>query len=171
MTKGGASLLADCSEFSTQHVPVSQEREALTGSHNGSVSGDLSQVLPKSRLTVGIMVFSSSCTMLYANQIAFELLKVLNRWENGHATYGVLPVSVADLFDQMRVSIASRMMNLGCERLEARRVLVGPDPAVLLQAFGLLDRLGMRESRVVITMQGVIHPVADPCGDAISISI
>ena len=46
------------------------------------------------------MVFSSTCKALYANQKAYELLKMLNRWENGHATDGTLPSAVADPYDQ-----------------------------------------------------------------------
>lgn len=158
MTQGRALLFADCAELNTQPVQGTQEGECLPLSCHGSESGGLSLVLPKRGASVGIMVFSSSCKTLYANQTAFEFLQRLNRRENGHATHGVLPVAVADLFDQMQLLLASRTMNGECERLEARRVLVGQGEAVLLQAFGLRDRLGLQGSRVVITMQDITHP-------------
>ncbi|MGA6829319.1 hypothetical protein ACO9S2_17145 [Nitrospira sp. NS4] len=166
MTQGLASLLMDCPEYGTQEAQMSQEKEALTGPQNGSDSVVLSRVLPKPRRRVGIMVFSSSCKMLYANQTAFEFLKLLNWREHGHATDGALPGSVADLFDRMRLALACWTGNVERQRLEARQLLVDQDEAVLLQAFGLRDQIGGGGSRVVIRMEAVIRPVGDQSSDA-----
>jgi len=170
MTQGLASLLVDCPEFGTQEAQMSQEKEALTGPQNGSDSVVLSQVLPKPRGLVGIMVFSSSCKMLYANQTAYEFLKLLNWWENGHTTDGALPGAVAGLFDLMQLALASPMRNGEHEWLEVRRVLVGQDDPVLLQAFGLRDQPGGGGSRVVIRMRAMIRPCGDTLSDLIPAS-
>lgn len=172
MTQGAAAVVVDCPKASTQQVPLSQEREVLSVPHAGSDSGEPGQVLTDERTTVGIMVFSASCTMLYANQAAFHFLTLLNYRETGHATPGALPASIADLFDQVRLAISSRMIMSGaCNLFEARRVLMGQDQAVFLQAFGLPGRLETQGLRVVVTMEGVIPSTADSSGDAIPISI
>jgi hypothetical protein len=170
MTRGLASSLSHCAEFSVQDTHLSEHREVPTVSHNNSDSGDLSQPTTKQRASLGIMVFSSSCKVLYANQAAYHFLKVLNRRENSHATPGVLPVSIADLFDQILKSLESRITDRGYEQLEGRRLLVEQEQSVLLQAFGVPDRLGMQRSRVVITIQSVIRPVDAESSEAIPLS-
>jgi hypothetical protein len=170
MTRGLASSLSHCAEFSVQDTHLSQHREVLIVSPTNSDSGDLSQVTTKQRASLGLMVFSSSCKALYANQAAYHFLKVLNRQENGHSTHGALPVSIAALFDQVLKSLEGRITNRDHEQLEGRRLLVGQDQSVLLQAFGVPDRLGMQRSRVVITIQGVIRPVDAESSEAIPLS-
>lgn len=170
MTRGLASSLSHCTEFSVQDTNLSQHGEVLIVSPNSSDSGDLSQLITKQQTRLGLMVFSSTCTVLYANQSAYHFLKVLNRREKSHATPGVLPVSIADLFDQILKSLEGRITNRDHEQLEARRLLVGQDQSVLLQAFGVPDRLGMQRSRVVITIQGVIRPYDAESTEAIPLS-
>lgn len=159
MTQGLASVLSNRVEFRAQDTHLSQHGEVLTVPHHSSDSENFSRDITKQRAGLGIMVFSSACTVLYANQTAYHFLKVLDRGENGHATQGALPVSIADLFDQILKSLESRIRNHDYEQFEARRSLVGQDQSVLLQAFGLPDRLGMQRSRIVITMRGVTRPV------------
>ena len=137
MTQGGASAFVVSPEVSAQLVPASLEREALPAPDTGSTVGEPGQALTKQWATVGIMVFSPSCTVLYANQAAYHFLTLLNYRETGHATSGALPASVADLFDQIRLSLASRIMNGACKQIEASQVLLGQDQAVFLQACGL----------------------------------
>lgn len=155
MTQGLASSLSSSAESSVQGVHLSQHGEVLTVSQNDSDPGGLSQGLTQQRAGLGIMVFSSTCKVLYANQAAYHFLKALNWRENGHATHGALPVSIADLFDQILKSLESRITNREHQQLEARRVLAAQDHSVLLQAFGLPDKLGLQRPRVVITMQDV----------------
>lgn len=82
-------------------------------------SENLSWDITKQWPSLGIMVFSSVGKVLYANQTAYHFLKVLNRSENGHATDGALPVSIADLFDQILESLESRITHHDYEPLEA----------------------------------------------------
>jgi hypothetical protein len=170
MTQVLASSLSNCAEVSAQDTYLSQHEEVLIVSHSNSNSEDLTHVLAEQRANLGIMVLSSACKVLYANQAAYHFLKVLNRRENSHATPGALPVSIADLFDQILKSLESRIMNRDLEQLEARRLLVGQDQSVLLKAFGVPDRLGIQRSRVVITMQGVIRPFDAESSEAIPLS-
>lgn len=157
MAPGFSSLSTSCSGFVVQDPHSSQHGEGLTVPHDSTGSGDLSQEITKQRAGLGIMVFSSARKVLYANQAAYQFIKALNHVENGHATHGALPVAIADLFDQILKSIESRIATRDYEQLEAKRLLAGQDQAVILQAFGLSDRLGMQRSRVVITMQGAFR--------------
>jgi hypothetical protein len=135
-----------------QGTHLSLHGELLTVTHNRSDSKNLSPVITKKWPSLGIMVFSSACNMLYANQAAHHFLKVLNDGENGHATDGALPVSITGLFEQMLQSLESRGANHDHGQLEVRRSLGGQDQPVLLRAFGLPDRLGIQRSRIVITI-------------------
>lgn len=166
MTQGLASVFADCPKVSAQHVPLSQEGEVTFGPHASSDSGEPSEGLTKQWAPAGIMVFSPSCRVLYANQSAYHFLTLLNYRETGHATSGALPASVADLFDQILRSLASPITIGAGKQIEARRVLVGRDHAVVLYAFGLPDRLEIGGLRVVITMRDGIDPINDICSNA-----
>lgn len=170
MTQGLASSLSNRVGSCKQGTCLSLHGEVLIVSHNSSDSENLSRVITKQGGGLGIMVFSSACNMLHANQAAHHFLKVLNRGENGHATDGALPVSIADLFDQILQSLESRGTNHDHEQLEVRRSLAGQDQPVLLHAVGLPNRLGIQRSRVVITMQEVIRPFDAESSAAISLS-
>jgi hypothetical protein len=156
MTQGLALLVSDCAESGIQSISVPQPGDVEIESYHGGDPGRCGQALTGQRAGIGIMVFSSSCKTLYANQAAYGLIKVLNRWERGHATDGVLPDAIAGLYDQMELALASRMMNGDGKRLEARRLLMGEGRTVRLHAVGLPDRRGMEGSRVVITIEGGI---------------
>jgi hypothetical protein len=174
MTQGLASLYSDCVESVMQnsHVPHHREHGAVViEAHNGSDPGHCSQALTERRAAIGIIVFSSTCKTLYANQAAYEFLKVLNRWENGHATDGALPGAIAGLYDQVELMLARRIKKGDGETLEARGLLMGEGRTVQLHAFGLHDRLEVQGSRVVITMQVLTHSVSDESGRTIPVSI
>jgi 5'-3' exonuclease len=168
MTQGLASSLSNRVESYKQGTHVSQHEEVLVVSHTSSDSENLSRDITMQWPSIGIMVFSSACKVLYANQAAYHFLKVLNRRENGHATDGALPVSIADLFEQILQSLESRITHHDHEQLEARRSLVGQNQSVLLRAFGVPDRLGIQQSRVVVTMEEVIRPFDAESSEAIS---
>jgi hypothetical protein len=147
---------------------VSQHEEVLVVSHASSDSENLSPVIMKRPVGLGIIVFSSACNILYANQAAHHFLKVLNRGENGHATDGTLPVSITDLFDRILESLESRGTNHDYEQLEVRRSFAEQDQPVLLRAFGLPNRLGIQPSRVVVTIEEVIRSFDAEVGETIS---
>jgi hypothetical protein len=171
MTQGIASLLSDSAESGIQSSQVPQHGEVVIESSNGGDPGHCDQALTGQRAGIGIIVFSSTCKTLYANQAAYEFLKLLNRWESSHATDGALPGAIAGLYDQMELSLARRMMNGDSETLEERRLLMGEGLTVQLNAFGLRDRLGVQGSRVVITMKVHTHPSSDESNETIPASI
>jgi len=155
MTQALVSLSSDRAESSMQGVKVPEPGDVMVESHPGDDPGRCAQTLAEPCAGIGIMVFSSTCKTLYANQAAYEFLKMLNRWEHGHATHGALPGAIAGLYDQMDLVLAGRNMQGDGEKLEAQRLLTGEGRTVRLNAFGLRDRLGVREPRVVITMQSL----------------
>ncbi len=158
MTQDLVTVSSDCAEISLQNVKAPQTGDVMVASPAGDDPGRCSQVRAAPCAGIGIMVFSSTCRTVYANQAAAEFLKMLNRWEHGHATDGALPGAIAGLYDQMELLLARRTRKGDGEKLEARSLLTGEDRTVRLSAFGLRDRLGMRESRVVVTMQSLPHP-------------
>ena len=160
MTQGLASLFSDCVEsvIQSSQVPQPGEPEAVVvESRNGSGSGHRSRALTEQRAAIGIMVFSSMCKTLYANQAAHEFLKALNRWESGHATDGALPGAIAGLYDQMELVLVRRIKKGDGKTLKSQRLVTEEGRTVRLYAFGLRDRLEVQGSRIVITMQSLTH--------------
>lgn len=153
MTQGLASLLPNRVEARTHDTHLSLHREVMTVSHDQGDSIGPILVATRRQTDSGIMVLSSACKLLYANKAARHFLRRLNRRENGHSTDGAFPVSVADLLDKMLKSLESGTSNPDRGQLEARRLLVERDQSVLLQAFGISDRLRGQRSRVVLTIQ------------------
>ena len=113
----------------------------------------------KGHVNSGIMVLSSSCKLLYANKAAHDFLRRLNRKENEHSTTGAFPGSVDNLFGEMLNLLRTPVTNRGGKQLEARRLVSARDRPVLLQAFGIPDRLDIQRSRIVITIQDTPPPV------------
>lgn len=159
MAQALVSMSSDRTESSMPVVKVPEPGECMVESHPGDDPGRCAQVLAESCAGIGILVLSSTCKTLYANQAAYEFLKVLNRWEHGHATDGALPGAIAGLYDQMDLVLAGRNMQGDGEKLKAQRLLTGEGRTVRLNVFGLRDRLGVREPRVVIMMQRLTDPL------------
>lgn len=108
----------------------------------------------------GIVVVSSSSTLLYASEDAQYLLKRLKQDEYGSATEGALPLVIADLIDtMMRKGLEGRPQNGERSRLEAKRLVLGKDRPLLFQVFGLPDRLGRPRSHVVIKIEEIARSV------------
>ena len=158
MAQALVSMSSDCTESSMQVVKVPEPGEGMVESHLGDDPGHCAQALAEPCAGIGIMVFSSTCKTIYANQAAYEFLKVLNRWEHGHATDGALPEAVAGLYDQMDLVLAGRHAQGVGRKLEGQRLLTREGRTVQLKAFGLRGQLGVREPRVVITMQSLADP-------------
>jgi hypothetical protein len=153
MTRSRASLLPNRVEASPHDTHLSQHGEVMAVLHDQGDSIGPILVATRRQADSGIMVLSSACKLLYANKAARHFLRRLNRRENGHSTDGAFPVSVADILDEMLKSLTSGTSIPDRGQLEARRVLVERDQAVLLQAFGIPDRLKGERSRVVLTIQ------------------
>lgn len=132
---------------------ASQQKEISIVSHDEIETAHPAQLAGKPTARQGIMVFSSSSTMLYANGDARYFLKRLNQDEKGYPTDGAFPAVITNLYDKMRKTLESRSAAGDDGWLEVNRSVVGQDRPVLLHIFGLPDRLGRQRSRVVIRME------------------
>jgi hypothetical protein len=109
----------------------------------------------------GIVVFSSARKVLYVNEAAHDFFRRLNRMENDHTTWaiqGAVPRSVDNLLDEMLKLLRHAVMNRSWKRLEARP-LVAADQPVLVQAFGIPNRVDTQRSLIVLTIQDTSHSV------------
>jgi hypothetical protein len=104
--------------------------------------------------SVGIMVFSPTCHVMYANRAARYFLEQLRRQERNPVANAALPVSILELFQQM-LAWLQKSRTIPCQPPHQIKRLATGKLSFLLQAFGLPDRLGTNRVRVVITMHAV----------------
>jgi hypothetical protein len=107
----------------------------------------------RGQVNSGIVVFSSTRKALYVNEVGQQHLLQLNRNENGHSANTAIPRSVDHLLDEMLSLLQVRGSDRGWKQLEARRLLVAPDRSVLVRTFGIPDRLDIKRSVIVLTIQ------------------
>jgi hypothetical protein len=103
----------------------------------------------------GIIVYSSTCKVLYANNAAHQFLRRVNGREHGPSIHEDDPFSsfVDDLLTEMLKSLEARTTTGDRGILQAGRLVVRQDQPVLLQAFAIPDRLDIQRSRIVLTLQ------------------
>ena len=126
--------------------------------------GDAVHPIPlalRGRADSGILVFSSSCTVLYANQLAHQFLRRLNRVENGDSAKSSIPTSVADLLDVVLTSLETRTAQRARTHLEAKRLMMGQDQPLLLRVFVTADQPDITQSRIVLTIRETIGASPD----------
>ena len=105
------------------------------------------------QLNSGIVVFSSTRKALYVNEAGQQLLLQLNRNENGQPAGTAIPRSVDHLLDEMLPLLRVGRADRGWKQLEAKRLVMASDRSVLVRTFGIPDRLDVKRSLVVLTMQ------------------
>jgi len=118
--------------------------------HNASAAVSCTE---RGQLNSGIVVFSSTRKALYVNEVGQQLLLQLNRNENGHSANTAIPRSVDHLLDEMLPLLQVGGSDRGWKQLEARRLVVAPDRSVLVRTFGISDRLDIKRSLIVLTIQ------------------
>jgi hypothetical protein len=118
--------------------------------HNASAAVPRTE---RGQLNSGIVVFSSTRKALYVNEVGQQHLLQLNRNENGHSANTAIPRSVDHLLDEMLSLLQVRGSDRGWKQLEARRLFVAPDRSVLVRTFGISDRLDIKRSLIVLTIQ------------------
>jgi hypothetical protein len=101
----------------------------------------------------GIVVFSSTRKALYVNEAGQQLLRQLNRNENGHSAGSAIPRSVNHLLDEMLPLLQVGCADRGWKQLEAKRLVMAPDRSVMVRTFGIPDRLDVKRSLVVLMIQ------------------
>jgi hypothetical protein len=139
-------------------MKLTQQKEIATILRDDGNSED-PRFAAREHVSSGIVVLSSTCKVLYVNKAAQDFLVRLNRNENGHSTHGAFPGSVDNLLDEMLKLLPTAVGNRGWRQLEARPLLAASDESVLVQAFGIPDRLDLQRSRIVLTIQETSHPV------------
>ncbi|MCP9455342.1 MAG: LuxR C-terminal-related transcriptional regulator [Nitrospira sp.] len=118
---------------------------------------DQTDSLADQRAGSGIVVMSASLQLLHMNHQALELAKKLNDVEQaGHSTkyaHGVLPTALTELCHEIIKALHVRTEAKDWEQFEIKRIVGDPNQPILLRGFGLPDRGGIHNARLVITME------------------
>jgi hypothetical protein len=107
----------------------------------------------RGQLNSGIVVFASTRKALYVNEAGQQLLLQLNRNENGHSSDTAIPRAVDHLLDEMLPLLQVGGADRGWKQLEAKRLVVAPDRSMLVRTFGIPDRLDIKRSLIILTIQ------------------
>ncbi len=115
--------------------------------------------ITEQRAGPGIIVLSSSLQLLHMNRQASELCKKINKVEHsGDSTkqaHGVLPTALTELSSEIIKALTVRTEAKDWEQFEVKRLAGASEQPILLRGFGLPDRSGLNNSRLVITMEEV----------------
>lgn len=105
----------------------------------------------------GIVVLSASMQLLHMNRQASELAKKINTIEQGgnqsKFAHGVLPTALTELCGEIIKALHIRTEAKDWEQFELKRIAGDPDRPILLRGFGLPDRGGVQNARLVVTME------------------
>ncbi len=123
-------------------------------------SSDRVEAIAEQRSGPGIIVLSSSMQLLHMNRQAAELCRQINAAENttggnAKAAQGVLPTALTELCADIVKALQVRTEAKDWEQFELKRLAGNAKAQVLLRGFGLPDRGGIQQARLVITMEEV----------------
>ena len=123
-------------------------------------SGDHVEAIADQRAGPGIVVLSSTMQLLHMNRQASELATQINKVENGREhqkiAHGVLPTALTELCGEVLKVLQVRTEAKDWEQFEVKRLAGDPAKPILLRGFGLPDRGGIQQARIVITMEEAI---------------
>ena len=126
---------------------------------NAIEHSDPTDNLADQRAGAGIVVLSSSMQLLHMNRQAAELSKKVNMSENGgsppRSAQGVLPAALTQLCSEVLKALQVRTEAKDWEQFEVKRVAGNSEQPILLRGFGLPDRGGITNARLVITMEEI----------------
>jgi DNA-binding CsgD family transcriptional regulator len=118
---------------------------------------DQTDGLADQRAGSGIVVLSAAMQLLHMNRQASELAKKINTFEHGTSSaksaHGVLPTSVTELCGEIIKALHIRTEAKDWEQFELKRISGDPNQPILLRGFGLPDRGGVQNARLVVTME------------------
>ena len=124
---------------------------------NATYPKDSPDSLIDQRAGAGIVVLSASMQLLHMNRQAAELSKQINMAENGgappKAAQGVLPSALTELCADIIKALHVRTEAKDWEQFEVKRVAGNPNQPILLRGFGLPDRGGIQQARLVVTLE------------------
>lgn len=122
-------------------------------------SPDQVENIAEQRTGSGIVVLSSSMQLLHMNRQASELSRQINMAESGgqapKAAHGVLPTALTELCSEIVKALQVRTEAKDWEQFEVKRLAGDPNQPILLRGFGLPDKGGIQQARLVITMEEV----------------
>ena len=122
---------------------------------------NLSERAPKpdirGRSGPGILVLTSTRHVLFQNQEAAELCRLINRWQVRQEARGVIPADLVAFCEEIHSVLHASEDVKEWEQFQLQRMIGDPDAPILLRGFGLLDPEGMQPSRVLIIMEKVGH--------------
>jgi DNA-binding CsgD family transcriptional regulator len=122
-------------------------------------SQDQAETIADQRAGAGIVVLSASMQLLHMNKQAAYLSQQINQAENGgtspRSAQGVLPRALTELCGEIVKALHIRTEAKDWEQFEIKRVAGDPNQPILLRGFGLPDRGGIQNTRLVITMEEV----------------
>ncbi|MFO0773239.1 MAG: LuxR C-terminal-related transcriptional regulator [Nitrospiraceae bacterium] len=132
---------------------------AFPNSLEKSSSGPMDSITEQ-RAGPGIVVLSSSLQLLHMNRQASELCKKINHAEHAQVespkqAHGVLPTAVTELSSEIIKALTVRTEAKDWEQFEVKRLAGSQEQPILLRGFGLPDRNGLNNARLVITMEEV----------------
>jgi DNA-binding CsgD family transcriptional regulator len=118
---------------------------------------DQTDAFADQRAGSGIVVLSSSMQLLHMNRQASELAKKINNIEQmgsvAKSAHGVLPTALTELCGEIIKALHIRTEAKDWEQFELKRIAGDPNKPILLRGFGLPDRGGVQNARLVVTME------------------
>ena len=133
-------------------------RSSEGGNDDLKLSGDetssaLTESIADKRAGAGILILSPSGHLLYTDRRAWELFAELEI--SGDRTARTLPLPVQQLCSEISKLLQVRTEAKDWEQFRLKRVLETPGRQLLLSGLGLPDRLGLQQSRILITVEEI----------------
>ncbi len=120
---------------------------------------DPGDVVADQRAGPGIVVLSTSMQLLHMNRQAGDLSIKINEAEKNSqerkAATGVLPEALTGLCGEIVKALHVRTEAKDWEQFEVKALAGDPERPILLRGFGLPDKGGVQQSRIVVTMEEV----------------
>ena len=118
-------------------------------------SSDFIETIAEQRVGPGILMLSPALQLMHMDRRAWELSGKIMLAQNGMSATGVLPTAVTELCAEVITALQIRTDAKDWELVQLRRLVSTPNPPVLLRAFGLPDRGGFQQARILIFMEEV----------------
>ncbi len=123
----------------------------------GQRSRDLTLTVVEAPARSGVLEFTLSGELRYVDRQAVQWLQLDGRsgWgvERDGCVQQALPVEVTDLFEDLLHIVRVRTEGSDWRRIEITSLIRGPSHRLILRGFGIPDRRGITEARIVMTVE------------------
>ncbi len=113
----------------------------------------LTESIAEQRAGAGIFILSTSGHLLYTDRRAWELFAEVDK--NGAKTAKTPPAPVQELYREINKLLQVRTEPKDWEQFRLKRVLEIAGRQLLLSGLGLPDRLGLEQSRILVTVEEI----------------